>query len=122
MYIAVSLYNITENRVKTRISMCMLPSHYTLLHYYGMVLPPSPQAYQQYQDAKYINNYIDDYGVDDELSAVEEPFGGTFSRLMDISCIVSADEEQTPNAAAFEAACSERIQQFDDSESDDDDV
>ena len=33
-----------------------------------------------------------------------------------VSCIVSAEEEQSP--AMFEAACNERIQQFDDSESD----
>ena len=76
------------------------------------------QAYQHYQDAKYISNFMDDYGVEDELNAMEEPFGATFTRLMDITCSVSADEDQSQSSALFESACSERIQQFDDSESD----
>ena len=80
-------------------------------------LPP-PQAYQHYQEVKYINNFMDDYGVDDELNPAEEPFGATFTRLMDISCTLTAEEEQSQSAAMFETACSERIQQFDDSESD----
>lgn len=60
----------------------------------------------------------DDFGVDDELRSNEELYSGTFSQLMNISCAVVADEEQSQSASLFEAACAEKIQQFDDSESD----
>ena len=56
--------------------------------------------------------------MEDELNSQEEPFGATFSRLMDISCTISAEEEQSQASTLFEAACSERIQPSDDSESD----
>ena len=76
------------------------------------------QAYQHYQEVKYINTMVDEFGVDDDLRSNEEPYSGTFSHLMNIACTVLADEEQSQSAALFEAACSEKIQQFDDSESD----
>ena len=56
--------------------------------------------------------------MDDQLRSNEEPYGGTFSQLMDIACVTVAEEEQSQTAALFEAACNEKIQQFDDSESD----
>ena len=61
---------------------------------------------------------IDEFGVDDELRSNEELYSGTFERLMGIGCSMSAEEEQTESTALFEAACAEKIQQFDDSESD----
>ena len=67
---------------------------------------------------KYVNTMVDDFGVDDELRSNEELYSGTFTRLMNIGCVVTADEEQSQSAALFEAACAEKIQQFDDSESD----
>ena len=67
---------------------------------------------------KYTNTILDDFGVDDELRLNEESYGGTFSQLMDIGCVIVAEEEQSQSAALFEAACNEKIQQFDDSESD----
>ena len=67
---------------------------------------------------KYTGNIVDDFGVDDELRLNEESYSGTFSQLMDIGCVVVAEEEQSQSAALFEAACNEKIQQFDDSESD----
>lgn len=76
------------------------------------------QAYQHYQEVKYISAFIDDFGVDDQLRSNEEPYSGTFSQLMDIACVTVAEEEQSQTAALFEAACNEKIQQFDDSESD----
>lgn len=42
-----------------------------------------------------MNPIMDDYGVEDELNPPEEPFEGSFTRLMDISLQVNADEEQT---------------------------
>ena len=44
---------------------------------------------------KYTSPIMDDYGVEDELNPTEEPFEGSFTRLMDISLTVNADEEQT---------------------------
>ena len=65
---------------------------------------------------------VDEFGVDDELRSNEELYGGTFERLMSIGGSMSAEEEQTESVALFEAACAEKIQQFDDSESDDEEV
>ena len=61
---------------------------------------------------------VDDFGVDDELRSNEELYSGTFTQLMNIGCVVVANEEQSQSASLFEAACAEKIQQFDDSESD----
>ena len=95
-----------------------------------------------------MNPIMDDYGVEDELNPPEEPFEGSFTRLMDIALEVKADEEQTQVCThvgrhcllngsqsipcvrvqcilqasnIFDTACAERIQQFDDAESDEDD-
>ena len=46
-----------------------------------------------------------DHGMEDDLNSQEEPFGATFSHLMDIS----AEEEQSQASTLFEAACYERI-------------
>ena len=46
------------------------------------------------------------------------PFSSTYTDTTNISCTLDADEEQTQSMAGFEAACTERIQPFDDSESD----
>lgn len=67
---------------------------------------------------KYVNTMVDEFGVDDELRSNEELYSGTFSQLMNIRCAVLAEEEQSQSASLFEAACAEKIQQFDDSESD----
>ena len=42
------------------------------------------QMYQVYQDVKYISPMVDDYGVDDVLNPMEEPFASTFTRLMEV--------------------------------------
>lgn len=52
------------------------------------------QAYQQYLDVKYTGSYLDEYGVEDELAASEEPFEASFTRLMDITRMITADEQQ----------------------------
>ena len=76
------------------------------------------QAFQHYQEVKYVTTMVDDFGVDDELRSNEELYSATFTTLMNIGCSVTADEEQSQSASLFEAACGEKIQQFDDSESD----
>ena len=53
------------------------------------------KAYQQYLDVKYAGTHLEEYGVEDELSASEEPFEASFTRLMDITRIITANEEQS---------------------------
>eukprot|EP00731_Ephydatia_muelleri_P029817 Em0021g340a len=76
------------------------------------------KAFSQYQDAKYVNTFVEDFGVEDEIVAQQEPFAPSFSRLMDLKCEVKADEQPSAASASFEVAWSMKIQQFDDSESD----
>ena len=79
--------------------MCLLPylslnACYTNLPFpYYFTTHLKLQAYQQYQDVKYVNSFMDDCGVEDELNPVEEPFEASFSRLMDIASHINADED-----------------------------
>ena len=91
---------------------------YMYMYSVYLIFVSTMQAYQHYQEVKYVNAMVDDFGVDDELRSNEELYSDTFTRLMDIRCVVTADEEQSQSATLFEAACAEKIQQFDDSESD----
>ena len=56
--------------------------------------------------------------MEDDIVAQLEPFAPSFSRLMDLKCEVKADEQPSAASASFEVAWSMKIQQFDDSESD----
>ena len=76
------------------------------------------QAFSQYQDAKYVNTFVEDFGMEDEIVTQQEPFAPSFSRLMDLKCEMKADEQPSAASASFEVAWSMKIQQFDDSESD----
>ena len=67
---------------------------------------------------KYVTAFVDDFGVDDNLRFDEEPYSETFTELMNISCATAAEEEQSTSSALFEAVCNEKIEQFDDSKSD----
>ena len=44
---------------------------------------------------KYTGSYLEEYGVEDELAATEEPFEESFTRLVDITRVITADEEET---------------------------
>ena len=46
------------------------------------------------------------------------PYTAIYTNLTTLNCTVDADEEQSQSMAAFEAAFAERIQVFNDSESD----
>lgn len=46
------------------------------------------------------------------------PYAAVYANLTNLNCAVAADEEQTQTMAAFESAFAERIQVFEDSESD----
>ena len=76
------------------------------------------QAYQQYQDTRFSSNFIEDFGVEDEMSHSPLPYAAVYTNLTTLNCTVAADEEQTQSMAAFEAAFAERVQVFNDSESD----
>ncbi|XP_064396518.1 serine/threonine-protein phosphatase 6 regulatory subunit 3-like isoform X2 [Halichondria panicea] len=78
------------------------------------------KAYQQYQDVRYVTQFMDDCGVEDELNPEREPFEASFSRLMDLSSHIEADEEPPVAPGMFDAACASRIQQFDDDDESDD--
>ena len=47
--------------------------------------------YQVYQDVKYISPMVDDYGVDDVLNPMEEPFAASFTRLMEVRSLEFKD-------------------------------
>jgi hypothetical protein len=77
------------------------------------------KAFQQYQDCRLSSSFMDDFGLGDELDPALISYASTYSTLTEINCNISANESHTQYMAGFEAACSERIQPFDDSESDD---
>lgn len=62
--------------------------------YHHYLVFSTVQAYQQYLDVKYTGSYLEEYGVEDELAANEEPFEASFTRLMDITRMITADEQQ----------------------------
>lgn len=61
--------------------------------------------YQQYLDVKYTGSYLEEYGVEDELAASEEPFEDSFSRLVDITRVVNADEPDQSQVCVCVGVC-----------------
>ena len=53
---------------------------------------------------KYTGSYLEEYGIEDELTASEEPFEASFTRLMDITKVITADEEQ-PQVCVCACVC-----------------
>ncbi|XP_038664134.1 serine/threonine-protein phosphatase 6 regulatory subunit 3 isoform X3 [Scyliorhinus canicula] len=67
------------------------------------------------------SNFIDQFGFNDEEFADQEGIENVpFERIADINFSLNTNE--SANVALFEACCKERIQQFDDSGSDEDDI
>ncbi|XP_072017770.1 serine/threonine-protein phosphatase 6 regulatory subunit 3-A-like isoform X3 [Amphiura filiformis] len=58
---------------------------------------------------------------EEEFAEQEEGVNNPFDRISDINFSISANEDN-PNSALFEACCNERIQQFNDSNSDEEDM
>uniref|UniRef100_A0A6Q2WV08 Protein phosphatase 6, regulatory subunit 2a n=1 Tax=Esox lucius TaxID=8010 RepID=A0A6Q2WV08_ESOLU len=78
------------------------------------------QAFSDYQIQQMTANFVDQFGFnDEEFSEHDENINATFDRIAEINFNLDADDN-TANAAAFEACCKERIRQFDDAEEDDD--
>uniref|UniRef100_A0A7N8WRJ3 Protein phosphatase 6, regulatory subunit 2a n=1 Tax=Mastacembelus armatus TaxID=205130 RepID=A0A7N8WRJ3_9TELE len=78
------------------------------------------QAFSDYQIQQMTANFVDQFGFnDDEFSEHDENINATFDRIAEINFNLDADDNSA-NAAAFEACCKERIHQFDDAEEEED--
>ncbi|CAG5927250.1 serine/threonine-protein phosphatase 6 regulatory subunit 2a [Menidia menidia] len=78
------------------------------------------QAFSDYQIQQMTANFVDLFGFnDEEFSEHDENINATFDRIAEINFNLDADDNSA-NAAAFEACCKERIRQFDDAEEEED--
>uniref|UniRef100_A0A665UI19 Serine/threonine-protein phosphatase 6 regulatory subunit 2-like n=1 Tax=Echeneis naucrates TaxID=173247 RepID=A0A665UI19_ECHNA len=78
------------------------------------------QAFSDYQIQQMTANFVDQFGFnDEEFSEQDENINATFDRIAEINFNLDADDNSA-NAAAFEACCKEKIRQFDDSEEEED--
>ncbi|XP_061124592.1 serine/threonine-protein phosphatase 6 regulatory subunit 2a isoform X7 [Syngnathus typhle] len=65
-------------------------------------------------------NFVDQFGFnDEEFSEHDENINATFDRIAEINFNLDSDDNSA-NAAAFEACCKERIHQFDDADEEED--
>uniref|UniRef100_A0A2C9JCE6 Uncharacterized protein n=1 Tax=Biomphalaria glabrata TaxID=6526 RepID=A0A2C9JCE6_BIOGL len=81
------------------------------------------QAFSDYQLQQMTSNFIDQFGFNDEDFAeqdekIEAPFTNRISSID--ADIQGADANQQANVALFEQVCNEKIQQFDNDDSDED--
>ncbi|XP_070190281.1 serine/threonine-protein phosphatase 6 regulatory subunit 3-like isoform X3 [Littorina saxatilis] len=80
------------------------------------------QAFSDYQLQQMTSNFIDQFGFNEEDFAeqeekIDEPFS---HRISSINFNLQADEVTQPNNTMFDQACNDRIQQFDEDDSDED--
>nr|XP_032815767.1 serine/threonine-protein phosphatase 6 regulatory subunit 3-like isoform X5 [Petromyzon marinus] len=72
------------------------------------------QAFSDYQMQQMTSNFVDQFGFsDEEFAEQEDNVNASFDRVSEINFAINANDE-SQNAALFEACCNERIQQFDD--------
>ncbi|CAM9545466.1 unnamed protein product [Lampetra planeri] len=72
------------------------------------------QAFSDYQMQQMTSNFVDQFGFsDEEFAEQEDNVNASFDRVSEINFAMNANDE-SQNAALFEACCNERIQQFDD--------
>nr|XP_043876515.1 serine/threonine-protein phosphatase 6 regulatory subunit 2a isoform X3 [Solea senegalensis] len=77
-------------------------------------------AFSDYQIQQMTANFVDQFGFnDEEFSEHDENINATFDRIAEINFNLDADDNSA-NAAAFEACCKERIRQFDDADEEED--
>uniref|UniRef100_A0A669E1W2 Protein phosphatase 6, regulatory subunit 2a n=1 Tax=Oreochromis niloticus TaxID=8128 RepID=A0A669E1W2_ORENI len=77
-------------------------------------------AFSDYQIQQMTASFVDQFGFnDEEFSEHDENINATFDRIAEINFNLDADDNSA-NAAAFEACCKERIRQFDDAEEEED--
>uniref|UniRef100_A0A4W6EAQ1 Protein phosphatase 6, regulatory subunit 2a n=1 Tax=Lates calcarifer TaxID=8187 RepID=A0A4W6EAQ1_LATCA len=78
------------------------------------------QAFSDYQIQQMTANFVDQFGFnDEEFNEHDDNINATFDRIAEINFNLDADDNSA-NAAAFEACCKERIRQFDDAEEEED--
>ncbi|XP_029438560.1 serine/threonine-protein phosphatase 6 regulatory subunit 3 isoform X3 [Rhinatrema bivittatum] len=79
------------------------------------------QAFSDYQMQQMTSNFIDQFGFNDEKFADQDDIGNvSFDRVSDINFTLNTNE--SVNTSLFEACCKERIQQFNDGGSDEEDI
>ncbi|CAH1799356.1 unnamed protein product [Owenia fusiformis] len=79
------------------------------------------QAFSDYQLQQMTSNFIDQFGFnEEEFAEQEEPADNPFNEKVNSIDFAINTTETNPNTAMFEQACNERIQQFDDHDSDED--
>ncbi|XP_064193173.1 serine/threonine-protein phosphatase 6 regulatory subunit 3-like isoform X1 [Anguilla rostrata] len=79
------------------------------------------QAFSDYQMQQMTSNFIEQFGFnDEEFTNQDDIVDIPFDRISDINFSLKTNE--SANIALFEACCKERIQQFDDAGSDEEDI
>uniref|UniRef100_A0A671LPX0 Serine/threonine-protein phosphatase 6 regulatory subunit 3-like n=1 Tax=Sinocyclocheilus anshuiensis TaxID=1608454 RepID=A0A671LPX0_9TELE len=79
------------------------------------------QAFSDYQMQQMTSNFIEQFGFNDEEFADQDDVGDIpFDRISDINFSLNTNE--SANMALFEACCKEKIQQFEDAGSDEEDI
>ncbi|XP_067038795.1 serine/threonine-protein phosphatase 6 regulatory subunit 3-like isoform X3 [Acropora muricata] len=80
------------------------------------------QAFSRYQMQQITSEFMDTFGLDEEeFQDQDESITGPFDKMGEVSFSISAQQDN-PNEALFEACCNEKIQQFEDSGSDEEDI
>ncbi|XP_016042061.1 serine/threonine-protein phosphatase 6 regulatory subunit 2 isoform X3 [Erinaceus europaeus] len=75
-------------------------------------------AFSEYQVQQMTATFVDQFGFnDEEFADQDDSVNAPFDRIAEINFNIDA-EEDSPNAALFEACCSDHIQPFDDEEDD----
>ncbi|KAJ8411201.1 hypothetical protein AAFF_G00172070 [Aldrovandia affinis] len=78
------------------------------------------QAFSDYQTQQMTANFVDQFGFnDEEFAEHDDNINATFDRIAEINFNLHVDDESA-NAAVFEACCKEKIQQLDDNEEEED--
>ncbi|XP_054656096.1 serine/threonine-protein phosphatase 6 regulatory subunit 2a isoform X2 [Dunckerocampus dactyliophorus] len=81
---------------------------------------PFPNDLSLQQIQQMTANFVDQFGFnDEEFSEHDENINATFDRIAEINLNLDSDDNSA-NAAAFEACCKERIHQFDDADEEED--
>ncbi|KAJ8340092.1 hypothetical protein SKAU_G00347250 [Synaphobranchus kaupii] len=79
------------------------------------------QAFSDYQMQQMTSNFIEQFGFnDEEFTGQDDVVDIPFDRISDINFSLKTNE--SANIALFEACCKERIQQFEDAGSDEEDI
>ncbi|CAL1543575.1 unnamed protein product [Lymnaea stagnalis] len=80
------------------------------------------QAFSDYQLQQMTSNFIDQFGFnDEEFAEQDEKIEASFTdRISSIDADIQVSDANQTNAALFEQVCNERIQQFDNDDSDED--